>query len=68
MSEISELDKARLLFKENKPVEARNVLINAVRNDPKNPDIWFGLSYCLDDAEQKKDCLERVLMLSPSHH
>ena len=67
MPDITELDNARLLFKENKRVEAREVLINAVRNHPKNPDIWYALSYCVDEFSQKKDCLERVLTLSPGH-
>jgi hypothetical protein len=67
MSEISELVKARLLFGAGNRIEARDVLIKAVRKDPKNPDIWFGLSYCVEDTQQKRDCLEKVLFLAPNH-
>ncbi len=63
----SELEKARLLFGQGHRDEARVVLIKAVRNDPRNPDVWFGLSYCVDDPQQKKDCLEKVLRLAPAH-
>lgn len=63
----SDLEKARLLFKQGNRPEAREVLIKAVRTDPRNPDLWFGLSFCVDDPEQKKDCLEKVLRLSPNH-
>jgi hypothetical protein len=63
----SELEKARILFGQGNRNEARDVLIKAVRNDSRNPDIWFGLSFCVDDPQQKKDCLEKVLSLVPDH-
>jgi hypothetical protein len=63
----SELEKARLLFGQGNRDEARDVLIKAVRNDPRNPDIWYGLSYCVDDPQHKKDCLEKVLRLASAH-
>jgi tetratricopeptide (TPR) repeat protein len=67
MEAESELEKARSLFGQGNRVEAKNVLIKAVRNNPRNPVIWFGLSFCVDDSQQKKDCLEKVLHLSPDH-
>jgi hypothetical protein len=67
MTAESELEKARQLFGQGNRDEARKILINAIRNDPRNPDIWFGLSFCVDDPQQKKDCLEKVLRISPNH-
>lgn len=67
MTQNSDLDQARLLFKQSKRDEARNVLIKAVHTDPRDVDAWFGLSFCVDDPGQKRDCLERVLRLAPDH-
>ncbi len=67
MTAESELEKARQLFGQGKRDEARNILVKAVRNDPRNQVVWFGLSFCVDDPQQKKDCLEKVLLLSPDH-
>jgi hypothetical protein len=67
MTKESELEKARQLFGQGNRDEARRILINAIRNDPRNPDFWFGLSFCVDDPQQKKDCLEKTLRLSPTH-
>ena len=67
MTAESELENARQLFGQGNRDEARKVLINAVRKAPRNTDIWFGLSFCVDDPQQKKDCLEKTLRLSPNH-
>ena len=56
-----------MLFKQGDRGEARSILRKAVRDRPRNPDIWYGLSFCVDDPQQKKDCLEKVLRLSPGH-
>ena len=61
------LGQARELYQAGKKIDARDVLVKAVISDPHNADLWFGLSYCIDDLPKKQDCLERVLFLNKDH-
>ncbi len=67
MSELSLLEQARLLYQGGKKYEARDLLARAVITDPRNPDLWFALSFCLEELKQKRDCLERVLLIDRNH-
>lgn len=47
--------------------EARRLLAQAVYADPEDAAAWLWLSRCVDDARQRRDCLERVLRLNPDN-
>jgi hypothetical protein len=67
MVENNAIVSARSLYKEGKRQEARNLLANAIISDTNNENLWFGLSYCLEDQEQIIYCLRRVLQIKPDH-
>lgn len=43
------------------------MLAQAVCADPENAAAWLWLSRCLDDAAQRRECLERALRLGPAN-
>lgn len=47
--------------------EARALLANVVRQNPKSEQAWVLLSRTLTDPKQKTECLERVLRLNPNN-
>lgn len=46
---------------------ARQLLGDAVRADPRSPQAWLFLAGAVTDDGQRRQCLERVLALSPGH-
>ena len=64
---IEIIDQARELFKNGKREESRELLMQAIRDNLKDPDLWFALYWCVDDPKQRQDCLERTLLLRPNH-
>jgi hypothetical protein len=67
MSDNEALVTARSLYKDNKKQEARTLLANAIIAEPDNPDLWFGLAFCLEDQDQIIYSLKRVLQINPDH-
>jgi tetratricopeptide (TPR) repeat protein len=70
----TEQEQARLLtrsaieaFKAGRREEARNLLSQAVRLDPHYEQAWLWLAGAVDNQDQQRDCLERVLVLNPDN-
>lgn len=61
------LQRSAALVHEDKKEEARSLLIQAVKENPKDAAAWYGLSFCVDDLQHKKDCLQRALQISPNY-
>ena len=61
------IDQARELYKDGKREESRELLKREIRENLKDANLWFALYWCVDDARQRQDCLERTLMLKPDH-
>ncbi|HRE29586.1 MAG TPA: hypothetical protein PK954_23290, partial [Anaerolineales bacterium] len=47
--------------------EARRLLVEAVRREPRHEKSWLALASVLSDMGQAIDCLERVLIINPSN-
>lgn len=47
--------------------EARRLLFEAVRIDPRHERAWLALASVLSDMEQAIDCLKRVLAINPDN-
>jgi hypothetical protein len=52
---------------EGKQAEARMMLMNAVRLEPKNEQAWVALAQCVNLDSQKRDCFRQVLRINPNH-
>ncbi|MEO8393257.1 MAG: DVUA0089 family protein [Chloroflexota bacterium] len=59
------LQEAYRLIREGSQQEAVRILVPLVRADPLNPDAWWLLANAIENQEQKRQALERVLKLRP---
>jgi hypothetical protein len=44
---------------------ARKILAAILKQNPKNEQAWLFLTLCVDDPQQKRDCLQQVLAINP---
>lgn len=44
---------------------AHQLLTDAIQRDPKNEDAWGLLSNVVQDPQDRRNCLERVLQINP---
>lgn len=51
----------------NKKAEARALLERVIEIDERNEQAWAELSKVVDDLEEKRTCLENVLIINPSN-
>jgi hypothetical protein len=66
MSDQTQLvQQAASLLKAGKKEEARQILVQFVRQEPNHVFAWYVLSFCLDDISQKRSCLQRALAIDP---
>ncbi len=52
-------------LKSGDKAKARQLFAQVVVDDPRNAVGWLWLSYAMDDITQKRECLKRVLAISP---
>jgi len=67
MNSVDDVDRAAQYHQRGDPIMARSILANVVKRDPKNIRAWMVLSVVVDDADQKKYCINRVLDLDPNN-
>jgi len=61
------LEQATQLVKTGHLAEARNSLLQYLRQNPNSEQAWLLMSYTVSDQAQQKDCLERVLKINPEN-
>lgn len=61
------LRNAEQLLQAGKRQAARPLLAAALQRDPASVQAWWLLSQAVEDAQQERDCLERLLRLDPAH-
>lgn len=55
------------LFNKGEKQQAAKLLAALVKQEPNNVSAWYGLALCLDEAEKRIYCLQRVLSIDPNH-
>lgn len=45
--------------------KARSLLIEVLKQNPRDEDAWLWMSRCVTETEQKRYCFEKVLKLNP---
>ena len=48
-------------------VQARTLLMQSVRSNPRSEHAWLWLGRCLEDTQQSTDCFRHVLALNPEN-
>ena len=64
---VDRLDSALIALRSGERNKARSILADILRSNPKNELAWYWLATCVDSAQQKRDCLSRVLALNPNN-
>lgn len=59
-------DHIKQLIRDGKRDEARRLLIDAVKENPKDPYAWYGLAQVIDDREKKLQCLQKAAEIAPN--
>src|SRR5262245_28000469 len=54
-------------FKAKNKEQARQLLSQAVQQNPNDEQAWYYLAAAVDDLAQRKMCLERVLAINPNN-
>ncbi len=62
-----QLDSALLALQNGEKEQARLILANLLRVDPKNELAWYWLATCVDSVQQQLDCLMRAIALNPAN-
>lgn len=47
--------------------DGRQLLVDLLRRNPKNEAAWMWLASVVEEADQKRDCLERTLAINPDN-
>ena len=60
------LQQAFALLERGDRDAAKMLLTQFVNRNPSSLNAWYGLTFCTEDVEQKKECLRRVLAINPN--
>jgi hypothetical protein len=63
----TELEKAVASIKAGDTEKGKELLVRAIRQNPKDERAWLWMSRCVADPRQKRDCFERVLRINPQN-
>lgn len=61
------LEEATAHIQSGKLQPAQAVLAQLLREDIRNESAWFLLAQCVTDPNQRRQCLQRVVAINPSH-
>lgn len=61
------LEQAVTFIKAGDTENGKQLLVNVLRQNPKDENAWLWMSRCVTTAEQKKDCFERALKINPEN-
>jgi hypothetical protein len=64
---MDKLEQAIGFIKSGDKGNARQLLIEVIRSDPNNEMAWLWMSAVVEDAQQKRECLEKVLNINPDN-
>lgn len=67
MDTVATLQKIVQTIRAGHKLEARKLLADVLKKDPRQAQAWYVLSYLVDKREQQIDCLQRTLKYAPNH-
>lgn len=63
----AELDAAIEMIKKGKPDDARQTLVEVLRNNPHDENAWMWLASVVEEDNHRRECLERALAINPAN-
>ena len=64
----NDLQQAIAAIKSGDKATGQQLLAQVVNADPQNEAAWLWLASTLDDPQEKKECLQKVLQINPRLH
>jgi formylglycine-generating enzyme required for sulfatase activity len=61
------LEQAGAHIKAGDTEKAKHLLVEVIKQNPRDENAWLWMSRCVSNVEQKKDCFERVLVINPQN-
>ncbi len=61
------LEQAVAYIKAGDTEKAKPLLVEVIKQNPRDENAWLWMSRCVSNVEQKKDCFERVLVINPQN-
>jgi tetratricopeptide (TPR) repeat protein len=67
LDEDSLISRAITAYKSGNIEKAVELFLQVVKNNPNSENAWLWLSACVNNVEQKRYCLEKVLYINPNN-
>jgi hypothetical protein len=64
---LTPLEQAVTLIRAGKIAEARAILIEVLKQNPRNDYAWLCMTLCVAEVEQKRYCFQKVLKINPQN-
>ena len=61
------LEQAVALIRAGNIAEARTILIEVLKQNPRNDYAWLCMTLCVTEVEQKRYCFQKVLNINPQN-
>ena len=61
------LEQAVALIRAGNIAEARTILIEVLKQNPRNDYAWLCMTLCVTEVEQKRYCFQKVLKINPQN-
>ena len=61
------LEQAVADIKAGNTEEGKRLLVEIIRQNPRDENAWLWMTKCVTDIGQKRDCFERVLKVNPQN-
>lgn len=61
------LQQAANLLKIGRKYEAYQLIVTVIQQEPRNKIAWYGLSWCFDNSQDRRYCLNQVLDIDPNY-
>src|SRR3970040_1372141 len=60
------LNQAVAYIKAGNTEKGKQILVDVLKQNPRDENAWLWMSRCVTDTEQKRYCFDRVLKINPS--
>ncbi len=61
------LEQAVTLIRAGNIAQARTILIEVLKQNPRNDYAWLCMTLCVTEVEQKRYCFQKVLKINPQN-
>jgi Tfp pilus assembly protein PilF len=61
------LEQAAAYIKAGDTENGKKLLLDVLKQNPRDENAWLWMSKCVTSKEQKRDCFQRVLQINPNN-